>query len=132
MPPATGVALPDHLPVSPMNKFHISRRALLATTAISFMAWGVSSRAAVIRGGLPWRPSAGEPPSVVVAGPWVYFTADEGAAMEAIVDRLIPTDPKTSGGKDCGCAVFIDRQLAGPYGRADGLYMQGPFAEGTP
>jgi gluconate 2-dehydrogenase gamma chain len=28
--------------------------------------------------------------------------------------------------------VFIDRQLAGPYGSAEGLYMRGPFADGTP
>src|SRR6516165_10997218 len=51
-------------------------------------------------------------------GPWVYFTPEEGAAIEALVDRLIPPDPQTPGGKDAGCAVFIDRQLAGPYGRA--------------
>ena len=31
------------------------------------------------------------------------------------------------GGKQSGCAVFIDRQLSGPYGTNDGLYMQGPF-----
>jgi gluconate 2-dehydrogenase gamma chain len=86
----------------------------------------------VIRGSLPWRPSAGEPPHVVTPGPWAYFTADEGAAVEAIADRLIPSDPETPGGKDCGCAVFIDRQLAGGYGRAEGLYMQAPFVKGTP
>ncbi len=33
--------------------------------------------------------------------------------MEAIVDRIIPPDPETPGGKDAGCAVFIDRQLKG-------------------
>jgi gluconate 2-dehydrogenase gamma chain len=68
----------------------------------------------------------------VQPGPWAYFTAEEGAAIEALVDRLIPPDPQTPGGKDAGCAVFIDRQLAGPYGRAEGLYMRGPFADGTP
>ena len=48
--------------------------------------------------------------------PWAFFTAEEGAAVEALVDRLIPPDAETPGGKDCGCAVFIDRQLAGDYG----------------
>ena len=33
------------------------------------------------------------------------------------MDRLIPPDPDTPGGKDTGCAVFIDRQLAGALGR---------------
>jgi gluconate 2-dehydrogenase gamma chain len=59
------------------------------------------------------------------------FTADEAAAVEGIVDRLIPPDPETPGGKDAGCAVFIDRQLAGPYGRSAGLYMSPPFRKGT-
>src|SRR5208283_4581118 len=31
-----------------------------------------------------------------------------------------------------GCAHFIDGQLAGPFGSAQGLYMEGPFAPGTP
>jgi gluconate 2-dehydrogenase gamma chain len=35
------------------------------------------------------------------------------------------------GGKDAGCAVFIDRQLAGPYGRQEGLYVRPPFLKGT-
>jgi gluconate 2-dehydrogenase gamma chain len=51
--------------------------------------------------------------------------------VEAIVDRLIPADELTAGGKDLGCAVFIDRQLAGPYGHFGGLYMKGPFPHGT-
>jgi hypothetical protein len=44
----------------------------------------------------------------------------EGAAVEALMDRLIPPDPDTPGGKDTGCAVFIDRQLAGTLGRRAG------------
>ena len=91
-----------------------------------------SARALVVKGSLPWAANAGTPPTVVHPGPWVYFTPEEGAAIEALVDRLIPPDPQTPGGKDAGCAVFIDRQLAGSYGSAEGLYMHGPFADGTP
>jgi gluconate 2-dehydrogenase gamma chain len=65
-------------------------------------------------------------------GPWLYFTADEAAAVEAIVDRLIPSDDSGLGGKDAGCAVFIDRQLAGSFGDSRRLYMRPPFANGTP
>ena len=39
--------------------------------------------------------------------------------------------PQTPGGKEAGCAVFIDRQLAGPYGRDEGLYDRGPFMKGA-
>jgi gluconate 2-dehydrogenase gamma chain len=64
-------------------------------------------------------------------GPWIFFSADEASLVEAAVDRLIPADERGLGGKDAGCAVFIDRQLAGPYGRGDGLYMKPPFMPGA-
>jgi gluconate 2-dehydrogenase gamma chain len=50
--------------------------------------------------------------------------------VEAIADRIIPPDPQTPGGKDAGCAVFLDRQLAGSYGRMEGLYVSPPFMPG--
>ena len=109
-----------------------SRRELLATTAVCLLFSTTSARALIVKGNLPWAPNAGAPPTPVQPGPWGYFTAEEGAAVEALVDRLIPADPQTPGGKDAGCATFIDRQLAGPYGSHEGLYMHGPFAEGTP
>jgi gluconate 2-dehydrogenase gamma chain len=88
------------------------------------------TRADTIAGALPWRPNAGEPPSPFKQGPWIFFTPAEGAAIEALADRLIPPDPQTPGGKEAGCAVFIDRQLAGPYGRHSGLYVSPPFLKG--
>src|SRR5512146_2327799 len=99
----------------------ISRRKLLASAA-----WLASSslvaHATTISGALPWHPNGGHPPTQVRPGPWQYFTLDEANAVEAIADRLIPPDPNTPGGKDAGCGVFIDRPLAGPYGRNDGLF----------
>jgi len=62
----------------------------------------------------------------------MFFTAEEAAMIEASVDRLIPADELGVGGKDAGCAIFIDRQLAGPYGQAAGLYMRPPFLRGSP
>jgi len=111
----------------------ITRRgALLASTALFLAA--PAAQAEILSGGsgLPWRPFAGDPPEEVKPGPWLFFTPQEAAAVEALVDRLIPADSETPGGKDCGCAVFIDRQLAGPYGNASGLYMSGPFLSPTP
>jgi gluconate 2-dehydrogenase gamma chain len=110
----------------------VRRRELLLSTAMTLLFSTSSVLAGVVKDSLPWIPNAGAPPTAVHPGPWVYFTPEEGAAIEALVDRLIPPDPQTPGGKDAGCAVFIDRQLAGPYGRAEGLYMRGPFADGTP
>lgn len=107
-----------------------TRRSLLAGTAAA-LCLAAAAQARTVTGRLPWAPNAGEPPVPVRPGPWVFFTPEEGAAMEAIADRLIPPDPDTPGGRDAGCAVYIDRQLAGPYGRSEGLYMRPPFLEGT-
>ncbi len=112
-----------------MSQF--TRRALLTSTAVVLFIAPALARAASIKGGLPWSPGRADPPEQVRPGPWHYFTADEGAAIEAMVDRLIPADADTPGGKDVGCAVYIDRQLAGPFGRYAGRYMSGPFRSGT-
>jgi len=111
----------------------VSRRDLLAgTAAATLLAITNGAHATVVRGMPAWDPRGGAPPEPVPAGPWQFFTPEEGAAVEALVDRLIPPDPKWPGGKDAGCAVFIDRQLAGPYGDSRALYMRPPFQDGDP
>ncbi len=105
------------------------------TFLISLGAWLFSTtsltRATTIHEHVPWEPFPQSAPVPVRPGPGQFFTAEEARAMEAIVDRIIPPDPETPGGKDAGCAVFIDRQLKGPYGSAAGLYRLGPFTKGT-
>src|SRR5579862_5521644 len=107
----------------------IRRRDLLSGAALTLVG-GVAARAGIVRGELPWQPDAASPPPRFEPGPWQFFTPEEVATIEALADRIIPPDPQTPGGKDAGCAVFIDRQLAGGYGRNAGLYEQGPFEEG--
>jgi gluconate 2-dehydrogenase gamma chain len=107
----------------------IRRRDLLTGTALVLVGEKLA-RAEVITGKLPWHPDAGSPPVPIQPQGWKYFTPAEAATVEALVDRLIPPDPQTPGGKDAGCAVFIDRQLAGGYGRREGLYNAGPFQKG--
>jgi gluconate 2-dehydrogenase gamma chain len=108
----------------------IRRRDLLTGTAVVLVGERIA-RAEVVSGKLPWLPDAGAPPERVTPGPWKFFTDEEAATVEALVDRLIPPDPQTPGGKGAGCAVFLDRQLAGGYGHNEGLYNLGPFHEGT-
>jgi gluconate 2-dehydrogenase gamma chain len=110
----------------PMN-----RRQLLGSSAILLLMSSPAARAAIIRGGIPWKPGAADPPNVVTPGGWLYFTPTEAATVEAVADRLIPADDLSPSGKESGCAVFIDRQLAGPAGRFEGYYLSGPFQQGT-
>lgn len=107
----------------------VSRRSFLISTA-ALLVSTTSARARTING-MPWWAGSASPPVQIRPGPWAFFTADEAALIEAAVDRLIPPDERGPGGKDAGCAVFIDRQLSGPYGRADGLYMRPPFMSGA-
>jgi gluconate 2-dehydrogenase gamma chain len=109
----------------------ISRRSLLAATAGALLMGAAPGHALTITQGMPWAPGTATPPVPVRPGPWDFFTADEASLVEAAVDRLIPPDDRSPGGRDAGCAVFIDRQLAGPYGRGDGLYMRPPFMPGA-
>jgi hypothetical protein len=104
----------------------------LLTSATAFVLVGTAAaHARILAGGMPWESGTATPPVPVRPGPWMFFTSDEASLIEAAVDRLIPPDERGPGGKDAGCAVFIDRQLAGPYGRAAGLYMQPPFMPGA-
>jgi gluconate 2-dehydrogenase gamma chain len=108
-----------------------SRRLLLASATAFFFVGTALARARTLGGSLPWEPGTATPPTPVRPGPWLFFTADEAATVEAAVDRLIPPDNRGPGGKDAGCAVYIDRQLAGPYGGSEGLYTRPPFMPGT-
>jgi gluconate 2-dehydrogenase gamma chain len=109
------------------------RRDLLKGTAL-VLAGGTAARAGIVSGRLPWEPGTSTAPHLhdenAKPGEWKFFTAAEAATIEAIADRLIPADPQTPGGKDAGCAVFIDRQLAGPYGQREGLYTAAPYTKG--
>jgi gluconate 2-dehydrogenase gamma chain len=105
----------------------VTRRSLLASAALLITTSGVSAR--VVTKVLPWKPNVAYPVTPVVPGGYLFFTANEAAIVDAFVERLIPTDEFGPGAKDAGVTTFIDRQLTGPYGGHDWLYMQGPFSQ---
>lgn len=51
-----------------------------------------------------------------------FFNVDESAFIEAAIDTLIPSDSTGPGAKELGVAIYIDRQMAGGYGKGDRLY----------
>lgn len=105
----------------------------------SMTALGVASsiptvaKADVINGGQPWQPGqVNIPPPPPRQGGLQYLTPHEFATVGAISERFIPADEMSISGKDAGCAIFIDRQLAGDYGNAVAVYRLGKFVKGTP
>ncbi|MCI0753242.1 gluconate 2-dehydrogenase subunit 3 family protein [Teichococcus vastitatis] len=104
-----------------------TRRQLLSATAL--VATTSSALGRSVTGRLPWSPNEAYPPELVRPGGWMFLRPEEVATLEAIVSRLIPADDLSPSGQDAGCTVFIDRQLAGPWGTYEWYYMQGPFAE---
>jgi gluconate 2-dehydrogenase gamma chain len=55
---------------------------------------------------------------------------EEAATTEALVEHMWPADHLTPSGVELGIATFIDRQLAGGFGRGDRLYMNAPYRRG--
>lgn len=47
--------------------------------------------------------------------------------VEAVAETIIPSDSTGPGAKEAGVIYFIDRMLAGNYGKAGNMFMQGPF-----
>jgi gluconate 2-dehydrogenase gamma chain len=101
----------------------LSRREFLRQTAILAAAPALAPLAFAAAGSA--EPAVGHEQAH-------FFTAPEAAFVAAATARLIPSDATGPGAQEAGVTDFIDRQLAGPFGRAADWYMQGPFAEGTP
>ncbi|MGN6389932.1 MAG: gluconate 2-dehydrogenase subunit 3 family protein [Burkholderiaceae bacterium] len=102
---------------------NLLRRATLAGTSAFVASWLRPAPAAAQTNQL--LPDSGSPQK------YTFFTAEELAFVNAALDRLIPSDDLGPGAREAGVAYFIDQQMAGPFGRADRWYMEGPWREGT-
>jgi gluconate 2-dehydrogenase gamma chain len=92
-------------------------------------------RGAVAEAGDVERGGANNGPAHDAAGdkavriPLRFFTEQEAVVVAAAAGRIFPADESGPGAKEAGVAIYIDRQLAGPYGRDAHRYTQGPFEE---
>ena len=64
--------------------------------------------------------------------PLRFFTEAEAKVVAAACARIFPTDASGPGATEAGAVIYIDRQLAGPYGRDKFRYTQGPFEASVP
>jgi gluconate 2-dehydrogenase gamma chain len=64
--------------------------------------------------------------------PLRFFTAEEARVIQAAAERIFPTDDSGPGATEAGVIIYIDRQLAGPYGRDKYRYTKGPWIQSIP
>ncbi len=81
-------------------------------------------------GGEVFRLSA--PANQSIRIPLRFFSQAEALIVAAAASRIFPSDDAGPGAREAGVAVYIDRQLAGPWGRDLHRYTQGPFEENAP
>jgi len=89
-------------------------------------------------GGLLLYTLAGEPMRLVaqtngnVKVPLRFFSEAEARAISAACARIFPTDSSGPGATEAAVVIYIDRQLAGPYGKDKYRYTKGPWVESYP
>ena len=64
--------------------------------------------------------------------PLRFFDEREALTIAAATARIFPSDTNGPGATEAGVVIYIDRQLAGPYGRDRYRYTQPPFEDGLP
>lgn len=64
--------------------------------------------------------------------PLRFLSEEEALIVAAATSRIFPSDETGPGAQEAGVAVYIDRQLAGPWGRDRYRYTQEPFEESAP
>lgn len=64
--------------------------------------------------------------------PLRFFTAAEARVIAAACECVFPSDANGPGAKEAGVVIYIDRQLAGPYGADNYRYTKGPFVDSVP
>src|SRR5712671_1816763 len=111
-----------------MKKDAFDRRA--------FLKGAVAGSAAAVAVSIP-KPSeaqqAGAPAAAAPApATYTWLNPEEAAFIEAVVDHMIPADEHSPKGTDLGLNIYIDRALAGGWGKGDRLYLQGPWKPGVP
>ncbi len=64
--------------------------------------------------------------------PLRFFSQAEALIVAAATSRIFPSDDAGPGALEAGVAIYIDKQLAGPWGRDRHRYTEGPFEKNAP
>ena len=114
-----------------MTEQKFGRRDFLKTAVVS----GAAAAAGIAEPAQAQQPAAAATatPTAAPQEPgYEFLNLEEAAFVEALVDHMVPADHLSPKGTDLGINVYIDRALAGAWGKGDRLYMQGPWRQGVP
>jgi gluconate 2-dehydrogenase gamma chain len=109
----------------------IARRKFLLGAGVAGVAAGLPPGATAGAQTAPPVATPAPAPAPAPAG-YAFLNLEEAAFVEALVDHMVPEDELTPKGTELGIAVYIDRALAGGWGKGERLYMQGPWKIGLP
>ncbi len=113
-----------------MKNKGVGRRDFLKSAVVSGAAAATGTVTVLPQGAPAQQPAA--PPAAQPAAGYAFLNLEEAPFVEALVDHMVPADALTPKGSDLGINVYIDRALAGAWGKGDRLYMQGPWKPGVP
>src|SRR5579871_5847997 len=68
----------------------------------------------------------------IIKVPLRFFKQEEALDIAAAAAQIFPADGSGPGANEAGVVIYIDRQLAGPYGRDHYRYTKGPWVESMP
>ena len=113
-----------------MNDQNFDRRNFLKGAVVGGAAAAAGTVAVTPSAEAQTQPAAA--PNAAAQPGYAFLNIEEAAFVEALVDHMIPADELTPKGTDIGLNIYIDRALAGGWGKGERLYMQGPWKRGTP
>ena len=109
----------------------IPRRKFLVGAGLA----GTAAATGLSREAQAQSPATSPAPAAVAAPqpePLLLLNETEHAFVVAAVDTIIPADELSPSGSQCGCDVYIDRQLASAWGGGAKMYRAGPYTKGKP
>src|SRR5215470_1444613 len=104
------------------------RRDFLKGAVVGGAAAATATPSIVPQDAQAQQPAPTAPPPAT----YEFLNLEEAAFVEALVDHMVPADDLSPKGTDIGINIYIDRALAGAWGKGDRLYMQGPWKIGVP
>jgi gluconate 2-dehydrogenase gamma chain len=113
-----------------------SRRAFIVRAAGVAALLPVSGVGRIAAAADPSTPQAVPANQNAAAGPvnagYTLLGPEEAEFVETVVNVMCPADSLTPSGTDCGLAIYMDRQLAGDFGKGGRMYSHGPWIKGKP